>query len=237
MPSLRSLKGTKVTDAKGSVLGTVTHVLCDPEKAVVVGFEVQPPNVAYVVARKPRYLALAGATLKADSIEFEDPKSWTGERAERQLGFEWDRTVIWLGMPLAPVGGEPTGYVRDATFDPSTGAISRVLVTDGLTSDLAVGTREFDGAHVDRFDGSVIRVNAAVEEAEFSGGAARAAGTTAAVTKVVVGEAARKAAELGGSAAKAAAKSKAARTTWAMLRETGKAFRDGFEGDKDKRPD
>ena len=233
MPTLRGLKGMTVTDAKGATLGTVTHVLCDPERAVVVGFEVQPPNVVYVVSRKPRYLALAGAKVQADSIEFEDPKNWGGERAEKQLGFEWDRTVIWTGMPLAPVDGEPIGVVRDASFDASTGSIGRILVTDGLTSDLAVGTREFEGEYVDRFDGAVIRVSSAAEEAEFSGGAARAAGTTAAVAKVVVSDAAKRAAELGGSAVKAAAKSKPARSTWSMLKETGKAFREGLENDKD----
>jgi hypothetical protein len=214
-------------------LGVVTSVLCDPEKPLVVGFEVQPPNVAYVVSRKPRYLALAGARVASESIEYEDPKAWSGERAEKQLGFEWDRTVIWVGMPVGTLDGEPFGYVRDASFDATTGTVSRILVSDGLTSDLAVGTREFEGAHVERFDGAVVRVSEAAADAAFSGGAARAAGTGAAVAKVVVGDAAKRAAELGGSAVKAAAKSKPARGAWSMLRETGKAFREGLEDDKD----
>lgn len=232
MPTLRGLEGATVADAKGAALGTVTRVLCDPEQAVVVGFEVQPPNVAYVVSRKPRYLALAGASVSSEAITFEDPKAWGGERAEKSLGFEWDRTVIWVGMPVGPPEGEPFGYVRDASFDAQTGVISQILVSDGLTSDVAVGTREFDGAHVDRFDGSVIRMSTAAD-AEFSGGFARTAGTGAAVAKVVVGDAAKKAAELGGSAVKAAAKSKPARGAWSVLKETGKAFRDGLEDDKD----
>lgn len=233
MPTLRGLKGANVTDAKGATLGTVTRVLCDPEKAVVVGFEVQPPNVAYVVARKPRYLALAGANVGADSIEFEDSKAWSGERAEHELGLEWDRTVIWVGMPVGIAGGELFGYVRDASFDATTGVVSRVLVSDGLSSDLAVGTREFEGAQVERFDGAVIRVTEAAADAAFSGGAARAAGTGAAVAKVVVGDAAKRAAELGGSAVKSVATSKPARSAWSMLRETGKAFREGLKDDED----
>lgn len=231
MPTLRGLEGTTVIDAKGATLGTVTRVLCDPEKAVVVGFEVQPPNVAYVVSRKPRYLALAGATLSTESIAFEDPKAWGGERAEKALGFEWEHTVIWVGMPVGLPSGDPFGYVRDASFYADSGVVSRILVSDGLTSDLAVGTREFEGAAVDRFDGAVIRLNAEAD-AEFSGGFARTAGTGAAVAKVVVGDAAKKAAELSGSAVAAAAKSKPARSAWSVLRETGKAFREGLEDDK-----
>jgi uncharacterized protein YrrD len=233
VPTLRGLEGANVVDAKGAALGRITHVLCDPENAVVVGFEVQPPNVAYVVSRTPRYFALAGANVSTEVVAIEEPKTWSGERAEKVLGFEWARTVIWVGMPVGPPDGEAFGYVRDASFDAASGAIARILVSDGLTSDLAVGTREFDGAQVERFDGAVIRVSETAADAAFSGGAARAAGTGAAVAKVVVSDAARRAAGLGGSAVKAAAKSKPARTAWTMLRETGKAFRDGFEEGKE----
>ena len=142
--------------------------------------------------------------------------------------------MIWVGMPVGPLEGEPYGYVRDATFYAEGGAISRILVSDGLTSDLAVGTREFDARLVDGFDGTVIRLSEAAD-AEFSGGFARTAGTSAAVAKVVVSDAAKRAADLGGSAVKAAAKSKPARSAWSVLRETGKAFREGLEEGKDRK--
>lgn len=233
MPTLRGLAGAQVHDAKGGRLGFVSHVLCDPEKAVVVGFEVQPPNVAYVVSRKPRYYALEGARISGDVIEFDEPKRWSNERAEKALGFEWERTVIWTGMSIASTTGEEIGYVRDAVFDPQSGAIERIQVTDGLSSDLAVGTREMDGGDVERFDGSKILVAPHVADAEFSGGVAKAAGTGAAVAKVVVGDAAKKVAALGGDAARAAARSKPARSAWSVLRETGKAFKEGMkDGDE-----
>lgn len=229
MPTLRSLKGAQVTDAKGAALGTVTHVLCDPERAVVVGFEVQPPNLAYVVGRKPRYFALEGARISGELVEVAEPKRWSGERAEKALGFEWERTVIWVGMPIAASSGEGLGYVRDATFDAQSGVIDRIVVSDGMSSDLAVGTREMLGRDVERFDGSRVLMTEATPEAEFSGGVARAAGTGAAVAKVVVGDAAKKAAALGSDAARAAARSKPARSAWSVLRETGKAFKEGMK--------
>ena len=233
MPTLRGLEGREVVDAKGARLGAVLHVLCDPEKPVVVGFEVQPPNVAYVVTRKPRYFALQGAHIASSAIEIEDPRRWSNERAERALGFQWERTVIWIGMPLAASSGEDLGYVRDATFDAASGAVDRILVSDGLSSDVAVGTRELLGSDIEGFDGSRIRVDASAAEVAFSGGVARVAGTSAAVAKVVVGDAAKRVAALGGDAARAAARSKPARSAWSMLRETGKAFQEGMKDQED----
>jgi len=235
MPSLRSLKGLAVRDLNGGVIGTVTHVLCHPEEPVVVGLEVQPANAVYVVSRKPRYVALEGVTIGADGLEAaENLKDWSGSRAEKKLGFEWEQTVIWVGMPLISESGAKLGYIRDASFSVPDARLTEILVTEGLTSDVAVGVRRIDGALVLRFDGSSVRAKDEAVEAQFSGGLAAKAGTGAAVTKVVVGEAGKKAAELGGQAVKAAARSKPAKSAWAVLRETGKAFREGMEdGDGD----
>ena len=234
MFGLRALQGMTVHDAKGSALGRVTHVLLHPEDPVVVGIEVQPPNAAYVLTRKPRYVALSALSISDEGISLaEDAKEWTGARAEKALGFEWDKTVIWVGMPLVTESGERLGYVHDALFDPAEARVREVLVSEGLTADVAVGTRRLDGSQLVRFDGSAIVVAEAAEDAEFSGGLAAKAGTNVAVAKVVASEAGKTAAAIGGKALKAAAGSKTAKSTWAMFKETGKAFRDGMKGDDD----
>lgn len=232
MPSLRSLEGLTIYDARGTGLGRVTRVLLHPAEPVVVGFEVQPPNVAYVVSRAPRYIALPGLTIGEDKIDVTgDLKKWSGARAEKALGFEWGRTVIWVGMPLVTEDGHRQGYVYDASFELPDGRLREIVVSEGLASDVAVGTRRLDGALALGFDGSVVRIKDEAAEAEFSGGAAARAGTNAGVAKVVIGEAGKTAAALGGKAMRAAAGSKTAKKAWKVLKDTGAAFR---EGQKDR---
>jgi len=234
MPSLRSLEGLVVYDRKGKAVGRVSRVLCHPSDPVVVGVEVQPPNVAYVVSRGPRYIALRGLELGEDGLDEVDLKAWSGGRAEKELGFEWEQTVIWMGMPLVSESGKKLGYVRDASFTLPDGQLGEVLVSQGLTSDVAVGTRQFDGSLLIGFDGSAVRSKDEVATAEYSGGAAAKAGANVGVAKVVVSETAKTAAAVGGKAMKAAAASKPAKSAWAVLRETGKAFREGMADDDKK---
>lgn len=229
MPSLKSLEDVEVVDAKGGVIGRVVHVLCHPEEPVVVGFEIQPPNVAMVVSRRPRYLALQGCRVSRHRIDVDDPKAWMGERAAKVLDLDWEQTVIWVGMPVVTESGEQVGCLRDAAFDLPDARIREIALTEGLTSDAAVGTRSIDGGLVLGFMEGAVRVCDAAAAARFSGGLAAKAGTGAAVAKVVAGDAAKRAAGLGGSAVRAAAKSKAARSAWSVLRQTGKAFKDGMK--------
>ena len=231
MPSLKSLQGLEVVGPKGSALGRVLRVLCHPADPVVVGFEIQPPNVAMVVSRRPRYIALAGVRVASDHLEVDDPKDWSGDRAAKTLGIDWEQTVIWLGMPVVTESGSALGYVSDATFRLPDARIDRIGLTDGLTSDAAIGTRTVAGEVVTGFADGAVRVSDAAATAEFSGGLAAQAGKGAAVAKVVATDAAKRAADLGGSAVKAAAKSKAARSAWSVVRETGKAFKDGMKDD------
>lgn len=234
MPSLRSLEGLAIYDRKGAALGRVTHVLLHPEEPLVVGFEMQPPSVAYVVSRAPRYVALPGVTIGEDRLDVtEDLKEWSGARAERALGFEWDRTVIWVGMPLVTEDGRRQGYVYDASFELPDGRLQDVFVSEGVATDVAVGTRRLDGALVLGFDGSVVRVKNDAAQAVFSGGVAAKAGGNVAAAKVVVGEAGKTAAALGGKAMKAAASSKTAKKAWQVLKDTGAAFREGQKGGDD----
>ncbi len=219
-------------DRKGGVMGSVTRVLCHPTDPIVVGFEVQPPNVAYVVSRGPRYIALAGVTLGDDRLEAtRDVKEWSGSRAEKALGFEWEQTVIWLGMPLLTESGTQLGYVADASFELPDARLGEVLISEGLASDVAVGARRIDGALLVGFDGTAVRVSDEAADAEFDGGLAARAGSNVATAKVVAGEAGKTAAALGGKALKAAAASKPAKGAWAVLKDTGKAFREGMKGE------
>lgn len=232
MPTLRFMEGLTVYDRKGGVLGRVTRALCHPEDPVVVGVEVQPPSVAYVVSRSPRYIALPGLTVGEDRLDVtDDVKDWSGTRGEKSLGFEWESTVIWVGMPLMTEADEQLGYVSDGSFDLPDGRLRDVLITEGIASDVTVGTRKIDGALLVGYRDGAVRVKGEAAEAAFSGGLAAKAGGNVAVAKVVAGEAGKTAIVLGGKAIKAAAQSKTAKSAWEMFKDTGKAFRDGMKGE------
>jgi sporulation protein YlmC with PRC-barrel domain len=235
MPGLRSLEGFEVLDANGTVLGRVTRVLCHMDEPRVIGIEVQPPNVAMVVSRRPRYFAIAGVRIEGDHLEVDDVKAWSGQKAAKALGIEWEKSVIWVGMPVLTESGTQLGYLRDASFEMPGGRVLEIALSEGLTSDAAIGTRVLAGDLAVGFDGAAVRVADGATGAQFSGGLAAKAGTGAAVAKVVVGDAAKRATELGGTAVKAAAKSKAARGAWSVLRQTGKAFKDAMK-DEDTSP-
>jgi hypothetical protein len=186
-----------------------------------------------VVSRRVRYVALAGVRIEGDRLEVDDPKTWSGDRAAKALGIDWDLTVIWPGMPVTTESGTHLGLVRDATFALPEARIEQIALTEGLTSDAAVGTRTIPGELVMGFADGSVRVANAAGGAEFSGGLAAKAGGGAAVAKVVVSDAAKRAADLGGTAVKAAATSKTARSAWSMFRDTGKAFKEGMKDSND----
>ena len=62
------IEGLQVVGAKDKVLGRVTHVLFHPSEPRVVGIEVQPPALAYVVERRPRYLPLDTLVLSKEAV-------------------------------------------------------------------------------------------------------------------------------------------------------------------------
>lgn len=190
----------------GKPFGQVTHVLFHPTEPRAVGLELQPPAVAMVVTRPPQYVSLEQVEIGKGTIVMKAAGKTV--RSSAGTDFTWDHTVIWTGMPVVTVAGKDAGLVDNVTFDGATGAVKSMKLTGGLAADAAIGTRTVPGDAIRGFNNdNAIVIENVLRVADFSGGAAKKAGETAAVVKVKAGQLAEKATEAGIAGAIAAANS------------------------------
>ena len=225
MARISSLDYQPLIGPKGKSLGRVSHVLFHPREPRVVGLEVKPRPLLYVIERRPRYISLDQVELAGDRLSVRGPRPKMGAAAEKALGFSWEETVIWHYMPVITADDVELGFVRDVDFDFADGAVKSIVLSDGLTTDVAVGTAAIEADQVEGFDGSCVRVKPAVAEQATSGGVATSAGMGAAVAKVAAEQVARTAVK---GAVKAARIAKSARSG-----ELGKRASDGWRTFKD----
>jgi len=216
--SLLEVSRRNVYSAKGKHLGRVDDVLFAPGRCSVAGFVVSRPRLLYLIDRSDRYLALDRVRFDEDYVVVADPKGAWGAAAEKRLGYSWDDTVIWVGMPVGTVSRVKMGAVRDGLFDEKTGELSAIGLTGGLTADVALGVRDVPASLVVGFDGQVVRVKDEALAYETSGGAAAAAGRTTAVATKAAIETAAKAAVYGKAAAKVVGQTKAGKRAAGWLK-------------------
>ncbi len=243
MRSFKEVEGLRVIKPgrkKPARVGWVKHVLVAADGKHVVGFQVDRPDVAMMLERKPQFLALDRCRITSSQIVVADERdAWDG-RAAKRLGVDWDTTVIWRDMPVQTESGEYLGRLADAAFDPETGTIGAVRLSSGAVADSAIGVRDLEVGLVRGFDGEAIIVADRAEEVDLSGGAATSAGKAAAAATVMAGEVAsaardsavelavgaaktaKTAAKYGKSAAKVAAQSETGKKAIGWL----KAIRD-----------
>ncbi len=201
----------KKTGARKRV-GRLIDVLFHPSEPRVVGFTVERPDFLLMIQRSDRFVALDRTEILDDRVVVNGPDAW-GRAAAKRLDVLWERTVVWLGMPVRTESGDPLGRVRDATFAEEDGHLETLGLTEGLTADTALGTRVFPARLVRGFEGDAVVVSDEVRAVATDGGAAAAAGKGAAAAKVgaeqaavAAGKAAAVATAYGKSAVKAAAK-------------------------------
>lgn len=182
MPSLSGYERLSVVSGSGRHLGRVSAVLFHPREPKVVGLQVDRGSIMGVIDQRPRYLRFddvhevdeAAIAIEGDSL----PADTAGERA---LGFSWEETVIWHGMPVRTPDGDEIGTVHDVVFDGDSGVIEEVRVSTGAVGDMAVGRLEVPAHLVRGFDGESVVVEAGYAELQATGGAAKvaASGVTA----------------------------------------------------------
>lgn len=192
MLSIAELRGVEVRSPKRAVLGRVTGVLFHPSEPRVVGLEVAPPRLAGVVRRRVRYLPLSSVAVREGALATKDRSLPSNAAGQRVLGYSWDHTVLWRGMPVRDSDGAAAGVVADATFD-FQGVLDSLRVSTGIAGDVAVGKLAVPAADIEGFDGAAVVITARSRDLASDGGAAKAAAKATAVAK-----------ERGGVAAKAA---------------------------------
>jgi uncharacterized protein YrrD len=231
-------------------VGTVGYVLFHPSQPRVVGFAVERSDLALVVERKDRYVALDRVAVVEGALHVHGQAAWDSAAAKR-LGIGWDETVGWAGMDVRTESGRSLGTVRDGAFDQATGELVALALSEGASRDAAIGVRELPADMVRGFDGEVVVVSDAAADVEVDGGAAAAAGKAAAAVKVktdvvadaatekfdevavAAGEAAGKAAFAAKKAAKAAAGTETGKKAMSWLKSVKDGVVDAMGPDDD----
>jgi len=144
----KSLSGLKaVTQAKGKKIGKVYRFVFHPSEKRVVGILVRRPDAALMFHRKDLFVALDGFHVndEGDLVVHDDSEA-TERGAIKALGVNWEKCVIWVGMPVMTVGGELLGFVDTVTFDCSTGAVHSLTTENGAANDAILGKLTIPGS-------------------------------------------------------------------------------------------
>jgi len=247
VPKARSVEGMSVYSPRArkessrgktrlvgqSRLGVVDHVLFHPKRPHAVGFEIRRAPLFYLVQRKPVFVPLDQVDIGSDQLTLKSSRPLKDRAAEKKHGFEWEKTVIWVGMPVKTRSGESAGQVRDVSFSAASGDVRTLYLTEGIAADVAVGTKTIDGKQVVGFDGASVLIEEVLEETEFAGGMAKHAGKGAAVAKVGAERAAQTAIAAGKAGAKVAAQSELGKRAMRGLRAFTKAAKEAMRADDD----
>jgi uncharacterized protein YrrD len=239
LPALTDIEGLPVLDPEGRELGSVSHVLFHPEEPRAVALEIIPVNIAIVIARKPRYLALSAEILatcgESQAVHLPAKKLPSRSATEKLLGYSTDTTVIWRNMEVRLKDGTHVGYVADVGFSRKSGKVLRMLLSEGSLADFAVGKREVSGELVRGFDGTAVVVKKAFRDmAPRSGGLAGASGKGVAYAKIGADKAAD--AALAAGVAGLGMMERSFRSGWGSkamrgLKRAGKRARKAIDGD------
>jgi sporulation protein YlmC with PRC-barrel domain len=203
MPKLSEMTGATVTGRNGKKVGMVVQVLFHPTEARVVGFEVRRPDFLFLLRRKTRFVPwpATSSVVSGEPISAERDRLLTPAQTSRRLGFDYEDTVIWRGMPVTDSSGRAVGTVKDVSVGRSSGVLRTLFVSAGTASDAAVGSTRVDAEFVRGFDGTSVQVSSkGFDQSKTTGGAAKIAGTGVAYATVrgeqvvdAVGEAAKNA--------------------------------------------
>lgn len=237
LAGLRALGGKK-----GRSLGKVRRFVFHPTERRVIGVLVKRPDAALMFHRKDLFVALDGFDLGDGCIIVHDDAAATDKGALKALGVDWDRCVLWVGMPLMTQSGDFLGYADTVTFDGDTGAVLSVATENGAASDVILGKREIPAALIKGFrlgQGMAVAADGeAVSEEEAALGAILVSDEAAAIDADggVASAAGKATAVVADKAKKGAAKAKIAAREQAQkakpvvdeaARKTGEAVEEG----------
>ena len=187
MPKVSEITGATVTGRNDKKVGMVVQVLFHPNEPRIVGFEVRRPDLLFLLRRKTRFVPwpASSSVVSGEPIVAEREKLLTPAQASRRLGFDYENSVIWRGMPVTDSSGRSVGTVRDVGVGRSSGVLRSLYVSAGTASDVAVGTTKVDAEFVRGFDGTSVQVSSkGFEQSRTTGGAAKIGGTGAAYAQV-----------------------------------------------------
>ena len=173
-PSRRNKK--KGTEPRPKKLGRVHALVFSPDSRRVVGLMVKRPDLAAMVRRADRFLALDAFELLEKGILCTKGEESFDHPACERLGIDLDTCIVWGGAEVLTESGAPLGYVMDARFSEASGVVDCFCAQEGTTASALVGSFEIPVAWVLRYEAGRMVVRDEAASLEPSGGLAAKAG-------------------------------------------------------------
>ncbi len=141
-----------VDDRKGKRIGKVRRFVFHPSEKRCIGVLVKRPDAALMFHRKDLFVALGGFHVNGEgALAVHDDPQATDKGAIRALGVDWDRCVIWVGMPVMTAAGDFLGFVDSVAFDAKTGAVESLTTENGAAKDALLGKLTIPASYVRGF--------------------------------------------------------------------------------------
>ena len=160
-------------------LGKIHFPVFTPGGTRVVGFMVRQSDIAGMIERPDRFVALDAIGVYEGAIAVDDVKDTYDAAAARRLDINLDDCIIWVGMDVRTESGDAVGYCSD-------------VVTAGAASSVLVGDTQVPPTMLRGYENGAMVVSDEVKSLGYSGGAA----AKAAEASVVVGDKVKKGAKV-----------------------------------------
>ena len=139
--------GKKGTKRIGKVKSCVFH----PTERRCIGFIVKRPDLLWMFHRKDIFVALGGFDFADGRIRVKPDAPTSGHAVCRAMGLDWDKCVLWEGLPIMTADETAVGFVSNITFDIETGQVEAVEASNGATAKLLLGTLEMPASYIAGF--------------------------------------------------------------------------------------
>ncbi len=174
-------------------LGKAHMAVFSPKGTQVVGFLVKRPDIAGMVKRPDTFVALDALGKVDGGFRVTLGDESYDEKARKRLDIDWDRCIMWAGMDAKTTKGKVLGYVGDAIFDETTGAVQDFLIGDGGMAESLVGFVQVPASMLVGYEKGCMIVTPEAANQGLTGGLAGKAGEATARAKAEGAKAAEKA--------------------------------------------
>lgn len=132
-------------------VGRIHAFVFHPTRPQLVGFLIKRPDIALMFRRQDEFVAHNGFDiLDGDIVVHDDPKA-IGRAALKDMKVNLDRCVLWFGLPVMCEDGTNFGIADSVTFDPVTGRVINLAVSQGATANTLLGKRLVPGKFIRGF--------------------------------------------------------------------------------------
>ena len=162
--------------------GRLRSVVFHPHKAMAIGVIVKRPDIALMIKRKDKFVALDRLIPVENGFQVVDiPDSYDAEACKR-LGVDFDQCILWDYMPIRTEDGTELGTINSVTFDAKTGEVDHVDLSGGINRKV-LGSANLSVSAIKGFSDGAIIARAGTERPETHGGVADKAGEAWATAK------------------------------------------------------